>query len=126
LDPFVQSAVLIFFVLALTVFGQLIIKARANLHTSELGLAYHKAGYLFAMMTDIWVLSGLAAAVVAGMCWMVAVQKLDVGFAYPFMALSFVLVPVSAAILLKEPLPPVQFIGLGLIIAGVAVSSLTR
>jgi drug/metabolite transporter (DMT)-like permease len=42
------------------------------------------------------------------------------------MALSFVLVPVGAKLLLAEPLPPIQILGMVLIVAGVTVSALAR
>ena len=78
------------------------------------------------MFTDIWVLSGLAAAVFAGACWMLVVSRLEVGYAYPFIALSFVFVPIGSAVLFGEPLPGMRLIGIALIIAGVTVSALAR
>jgi multidrug transporter EmrE-like cation transporter len=78
------------------------------------------------MCTDPWVLSGLAAAVAAGCFWMLAVQESDLGYAYPFMALSFVLVPLGASVLFGEPLPLLQLSGLALIVTGVALSALAR
>ena len=78
------------------------------------------------MFTDVWVLSGLAAAVLAGACWMLAIERLEVGYAYPFMALSFVFVPIGAASLFGEPLPALQLLGIALIVAGVTISALAR
>jgi drug/metabolite transporter (DMT)-like permease len=72
------------------------------------------------------VISGLAAAVIAGACWMLAIQRLDVGYAYPFVALSFVAVPIGSNLFLGEPLPMTQFAGLLLIIVGVSISALSR
>jgi drug/metabolite transporter (DMT)-like permease len=82
--------------------------------------------YLVQMFTDIGVISALGAAVLAGACWMLAIARLDVGFAYPFMALSFVLVPIGSKLLFGETLPVVQIFALALIIAGVTLSALTR
>jgi multidrug transporter EmrE-like cation transporter len=42
------------------------------------------------------------------------------------MALSFVLIPVSATLFLGEPLPMIQLLGLGLVIAGISISALAR
>src|ERR1051325_2072607 len=100
-----RSAVFLATVLTLTVYGQLVIKARALAHARDAIAASDRLHYLFAMFTDAWVLSGLAAAVLAGACWMLAIERLEVGFAYPFMALSFVLVPVGATLFFGEPLP---------------------
>jgi multidrug transporter EmrE-like cation transporter len=120
------SAALLFLVLALTVYGQLMIKARAIAHAADLAGAQAKLHYLGLMFTDIGVLSALGAAVLAAVCWMLAIARLDVGFAYPFMALSFVLVPVGSNLLFGEALPTVQLLALALIIGGVTLSALTR
>jgi multidrug transporter EmrE-like cation transporter len=121
-----QSTMLLFAVLALTVYGQLMIKLRALVHTPEIAGTGGRLHYLAAMFTDIWVLSALAAAVFAGACWMLAVSRLEVSYAYPFMALSFVLVPVGSTVLFGEPLPGIRLIGIALIVAGVTVSALAR
>jgi drug/metabolite transporter (DMT)-like permease len=78
------------------------------------------------MLTDFSVLSGFAAAFLAGICWMLAIERLDLSIAYPFMALSFVLVPLGSTFFFGEVVPPMQWLGLGLIIAGVSVSALAR
>lgn len=120
-----RSALLLFAVLALTVYGQLVIKGRALFHAqgaAELG----KVHYLALMFTDPWVLSSLGAAVLAAGCWMLAIERISLGYAYPFMSLSFVLVPIGAMSLFGEPLPPARLAGLLLIIAGVTFSALAR
>ena len=116
----------VFAVLVFTVYGQLMIKARAIVHAVPASEGSAKLQYLFAMFTDISVLSGFAAAVLAAACWMLAIEKLPVGYAYPFMALSFVLVPIGSMVLFGERVPPTQLLGLGLIVAGVTVSALVR
>jgi drug/metabolite transporter (DMT)-like permease len=122
----VRSTILLCAVLTLTVYGQLVVKARALAHAKDLTGNSPQLDYLFAMFTDPWVLSGVTGVFAAGACWMLALQRLDVGFAYPFMALSFVLVPVGSVLLFGEPLPKVQMLALALIIAGVTLSALAR
>lgn len=111
-------------VVVLTVYGQLMIKARALAHAAEASSG--KLLYLMAMFTDIGVLSGLAAAVTASAFWMLAIDRLDVAYAYPFMALCFVLVPAGATFLFGERLPPIQMLGISLIIIGVIVNAFSR
>jgi len=120
-----RSVLLIFAVLGFTVYGQLALKARVAVHSAESG-ARGKLHYLALMFSDLWVLSALAAAVAAAILWMLVIQRLDIGYAYPFVALSFVLVPIGATALFGEPLPAIQLLGIALIIAGVTVSSLAR
>jgi drug/metabolite transporter (DMT)-like permease len=75
---------------------------------------------------DVGVISALGAGVFASICWMLALARLEVGYAYPFIALSFVLVPVGSTLLFGEPLPRTQLLALALIIAGVTLSALSR
>ncbi len=121
-----RSSLLILGVLALTVYGQLIIKARALAHNMIGSGASGRLAYLLAMFSDPGVLSGLAAAALAAVAWVLAIERLEIGYAYPFMALSFVLVPLGARLLFGEPLPPIQVLGMALIVAGVTVSALAR
>lgn len=120
-----RSALLILAVVGFTVYGQLVIKARVAVHTAEAGVR-GKLHYLALMFTDVWVLSALAAAMMAAVCWMLAIQRLEVGYAYPFIALTFVLVPIGGAAFFGEPLPATQLLGIALIITGVTVSALAR
>ena len=111
--------------LLFTAYGQLILKARALVQTSATG-GSDPLRYLGAMFADPWALSGWGAAVAAGCAWMLAVEKTDLAYAYPFMALSFVLVPLGASVLLGERLPGLRLAGLGLIVVGVTLSALAR
>jgi multidrug transporter EmrE-like cation transporter len=116
---------LVFAVLGFTVYGQLVIKARVLVHNPQAG-ARGKVHYLALMFTDLWVLSALAAAVAAAIFWMLAIQRLEIGYAYPFIALSFVLVPVGSMLLFGESLPKLQWLALVLIITGVTLSAFAR
>jgi drug/metabolite transporter (DMT)-like permease len=121
-----RSVILLFAVLAFTVYGQLAIKARSLAHAPDPTASSDRLHYLLAMFTDVWVLSGLAAAVLASACWMLAIERLDVRFAYPFVALSFVLVPVGSMLLFGESVPKLQWLAFVLIITGVTLSALAR
>src|SRR5262245_54077569 len=93
---------LVFAVLGFTVYGQLMMKARAIAHAVPATGGSAKLQYLVAMFSDVGVLSSFAAAVLAAVCWMLAIEKLPVSYAFPFMALSFVLVPVGSVMLFGE------------------------
>ncbi len=110
--------------LAFTLFGQLAIKARAALLSESYGRD-QKLQYLVAMFTDRIVWAGLVAAVLASVCWTLVVQQAPLSFAYPFMALSFVFVPLGALVAFGEPIAIGQWIGMLMIAAGVVVSALS-
>ncbi len=105
--------------LALTVYGQLMMKWRAVVH----GDATHdRMHYLWVMYTDIGVLSSLAGALLASITWSLALQRVPLAAAYPFMALTFALVPLAGVLLFRESLAPLQILGLLLIVVGVSLS----
>ena len=54
------------------------------------------------MFGDLFILSGFAAAFVAGLFWMAALAKCKLSFAYPFMTLAFILVLVLSVLLFDE------------------------
>jgi multidrug transporter EmrE-like cation transporter len=113
-------------VLVLSVYSQLIMKSRALVHSSGPNSSADYLQYLIGMATDWRVVSAAGATFLAGVCWLLALQRLELGYAFPFMALSFVLIPVSSSLFLGEPLPIVQLLGLGLVLAGVSISALAR
>lgn len=121
-----QSHLLLVAVLALSVYSQLIMKTRALVHSSGANSSAEYLQYLIGMATDWRVLSAAGATFLAGVCWLLALQRLELGYAFPFMALSFVLIPLSANLFLGEPLPMIQLFGLGLVIAGISISALAR
>ena len=118
-----KSYIFVAATLLLTVIGQILIKARANTHHSESGAPLH---YLFSMLTDVWVIFAFACAGTAALCWVMAMRHLPVAYAYPFIALSFLLVPVCAHWFLGEPLHQAQIPGLLFIVLGVAWTSIAQ
>jgi drug/metabolite transporter (DMT)-like permease len=113
-------------VLVLSVYSQLTMKSRALLHSSTSNSSADYFQYLIMMATDWRVVSAAGATFLAGVCWLLAIQRLDLGYAFPFLALTFVLMPVAANLFLGEPLPALQFVGLGLVLVGVTLSALAR
>lgn len=72
------------------------------------------------------VMSALAAFAVYGtatLVWIYLLRTIPLTKAYPFMALSFVLVPLGAAVLFGERLNGAYTLGLVLIVAGVLIVS---
>lgn len=120
------SHLLLVAVLALSIYSQLIMKSRALVHGGANNSSADYLHYLISMATDWRVLSAAGATFLAGVCWLLALQRLDLGYAFPFVALSFVLIPVAANLFLGEQLPMIQILGLGFVIAGISISALSR
>ncbi len=71
----------------------------------------------------VWLYSGVSFAVYTGatLLWIHVLRVTPLIQAYPFMALSFVIVPLSGAWFFKEQLGAAYLIGLLLIISGVVL-----
>ena len=90
--------------------GQLLFKVTANLWAQS-GELTVKAASFFLFTVFIY---GFVSLV-----WLLALKKIDLGQAYPFMALSFVLVPIGSYLFFNERFSCMYFIGIILIIAGI-------
>ena len=82
-----------------------------------------KMSFLFQVLQDSWIISGLASALVASFFWIGAMTKFDLSYAYPFMSASFVLVFFLSVLLFQEPVTFSKVAGLLLIISGIIVTS---
>ncbi|GAB2503017.1 EamA family transporter [Lysobacter humi (ex Lee et al. 2017)] len=105
----------------LTVYGQLVLKWQVTLAGAPPAGAFGKLAFLAHLMLNPWVLSGLAAAFAASLCWMLALSKLPLSSAYPLTASSFILVLAFGALFLGEPLSWPKALGTGLVVLGVVV-----
>jgi drug/metabolite transporter (DMT)-like permease len=107
----------------LTVYGQLIIKWRV-LEAGALPEAFgERLRFLFWLFLDPWVVSALAAAVIAAALWMAAMTRLPLSHAYPMVSLAFVLVLIASGLFFQEPITPLKIAGTALIMLGIAVGS---
>jgi drug/metabolite transporter (DMT)-like permease len=55
--------------------------------------------------------------------WILVLQKMELGRAYPMMAVAFILVPIGSHFLFGEKLPPMYFLGVLLISIGIVVAA---
>ena len=101
-----------------TVIGQLLVKAGMLRVASSLSQGSQSFAIIFAAFLEPLVVSGLACAVLAAVFWFPAVARLPISIAYPFMALSIVLVLALAPICFGERVTLNQWIGVILVTCG--------
>ncbi|SFM13071.1 EamA-like transporter family protein [Paenibacillus sp. 1_12] len=106
-----------------TVYGQLILKWRISSFGALPDAPKEKVMFLFGLLFDPYILSGLISAFVASFFWMAAMTKFDISYAYPFMSFSFVLVFIFSVFLFKEPVSSYKLVGLGFIVIGIFITS---
>ena len=112
--------------IATSVYSQMIMKWRISGKFAGLKIPegiWPKIVTLFTVIFDPFVFSGLVATVVSGLCWMATMSKLEIGYAYPFTSLGFVLVVLLSHFLFGETLTAWRICGVILIVAGVTVAS---
>jgi multidrug transporter EmrE-like cation transporter len=113
--------VYILLTIAFTVYGQLVLKWQigqaGQLPTDMLG----KIIFLLRQFLNPWILSGLAAAVIASLAWMAAMTRFEINYAYPFMSLAFVIVMGFSVLFLGESLTAGRVAGTLLVVLGLIV-----
>jgi uncharacterized membrane protein len=78
-------------------------------------------GYFLKVVTDIGILSGLLAALLAAFTWMAAMSKYQLSALYPFLSINFVLVPLLSVYFFHETLNIYKIIGILVIVLGVFI-----
>jgi undecaprenyl phosphate-alpha-L-ara4N flippase subunit ArnE len=71
-----------------------------------------------------WLWAALLSMGLALLLWLLVLQRLEVGVAYAMLSLNFVLVTLAAHYVLGEPADHRHWLGVALIVAGVAVMGL--
>ena len=75
----------------------------------------------WAVGTNSWVIGGMFLHVSALVVWLWALSKVDISFAYPFLALGYVLVSVMAWLWLGEEITLMRLRGMLIVILGILV-----
>jgi drug/metabolite transporter (DMT)-like permease len=109
--------------IALSAYGQLILKWRLAAYGQLPETFWEKARFLTLLVLDPAIFSGFVAAFLAALTWMAALTRFELGYAYALMSLTFVVVLLLSALLLHEPLSTAKIAGVLLIIAGTVVAS---
>jgi multidrug transporter EmrE-like cation transporter len=75
--------------------------------------------------TNGYVVFGLACYVVSVAVWLLALSRVDVGFAYPMLSVGYIVTAVAAYYVFGEALTPVRIAGIAVIMVGVYMISRT-
>lgn len=114
---------LVLVALAMTVYGQLIVKWRVDLAGDLPAGLSDQLRFVFRLLVDPWIISTVVFTLVAALAYFAALTQLPLSRAYPVMALSFVIVVVASSPLYGESLSALRLLGLTLMMAGVLIAS---
>lgn len=118
MTKFVNLA-LILLNIALAVSGQLAIKAGMK----QVGVIHASNWFalLITSFTNVYVVLGLLAYIIAAGTWIVVLSRVDLTVAYPMLSLGYIAVLILSALILKESVGVVRILGTILIILGVVL-----
>ncbi len=84
------------------------------------------AGWLYAAATSSRVWTALLCLTLVFALWMTILRRLPLATAFPMTALTYVVVVLGSQILFDETVAPLQYLGVALIVVGVAILPPTR
>jgi len=114
--------VYIFLTILFTIYGQLILKHRISGITNMPSGISLMIFFIKLIFIDKFVFSGLISAFFASIFWMATLSKFEINYAYPFMALNFLLIFLLSMLFFHESINIYKIIGLFFIIIGVIIS----
>lgn len=121
-----MSLIYVFLTVLFTVYGQLVLKWQISAAGTLPEVLSDKFIFLLKQFLNPWIASGFLAAFLASLCWMAAMTKLQLSYAYPLVSLSFILVLIFSNLFFYEPITLPKLMGVILIMSGIIVSTCFR
>ncbi|RYZ78295.1 MAG: 4-amino-4-deoxy-L-arabinose-phospho-UDP flippase [Proteobacteria bacterium] len=84
--------------------------------------SWHKSGTIFDTPTLTTLFFAFALYGITTIAWVWVLQKIDLGKAYPLMALAFAIVPIGSHFVFGEKFQTQYFVGVALIISGIIIA----
>jgi len=78
---------------------------------------------LVKMATSPIIVTGLFFYAMSAVLWMVVLSQVDLSYAYPFLGLTYVVIPFLTKFLFNEIIPPWRWVGTAVILLGVLISA---
>ena len=107
--------------------GQILVR-RGMLQIGELSgwSPRYLAAYFWHALTNPWVIAGTVGNALFYFLFLAVLSWSEVSVALPLTALEYVIAAVLGIVFLKEPVPPLRWAGIALVVAGVMLISLDR
>jgi len=102
--------------------GQVLMKFGMNLLAGQ----RVSVSFFLRALTMWQVLAGLVFSVIGSLLWLVVISRFNLGFSNLVLSLTFVVGALASAVIFKEPMPLLKWMGAILIVLGVFLVSQTR
>lgn len=106
---------------ALTVIGEILLKLGVNAVGERVGAFSLDPTVLWATFTDWRVILGFVLVFGGALFWLGVISRVNLSFAYPLLALNYVLILVPSRLLLNEAITPTKIVGAVIVVIGVVV-----
>lgn len=101
----------LFGAISLAIYSQCIIRWRLGFEPDiPSGIAL-KINFVMKFLIQPWVMSSVLATFISGVLWILALTRFDLNYAYPWMAMIFIVMSFLGAILFGESLNAYKIIG---------------
>ena len=104
--------------IGLAIYSQCVIRWRLNLANEVPDGFLEKARFIYSFLWEPWVISSILATFFAGVFWIAALTKFELNYAYPWMALIFIMMTYLGVILFGESINLSKIIGTVLVTIG--------
>lgn len=118
MNPYLKALPLILAGVLLNAFAQIAMKKAVSAVGMEWSL-----GPLLRLFLHPWMLACLGCYAVSVVLWAAAMHLVAVNFAYPFLALGFVVGALMSKAFLGETIPPLRWLALAIIVVGVGLQA---
>jgi drug/metabolite transporter (DMT)-like permease len=105
----------------LTVIGEVTLKIGIGAVTERVGAFSLAPSILFTTFTEWRVILGFALVFGGSLFWLGVISRVELSFAYPLLAMNYVILLIPSRFLLNEAITPARIVGAVIIVAGVIV-----
>lgn len=105
----------------LTVIGEILLKLGVNAVGERVGAFSLDPTVLWATFTDWRVILGFVLVFGGALFWLGVISRVNLSFAYPLLALNYVLIMIPSRLVLNELITPTKIIGAMIVVVGVIV-----
>src|SRR5262245_59197111 len=112
---------LLLIAISLTVTGEVLLKLGMNQVRAEVGAFTASLPVLLRTFTEWRVILGFALIFSGALFWLGVISRADFSFAYPLLALSYVIALLPARFVLQEPLSLNRILGALIVVVGAIV-----
>jgi len=105
----------------LTVIGEILLKLGVNAVSQRVGAFSLDPNVLWATFTEWRVILGFVLVFGGALFWLGVIARVNLSFAYPLLALNYVIILIPSRLLLNETITPTKVIGALIVVVGVIV-----